>query len=143
MLAEPSSAKMQVPRHLEPILKLIFFAAVLGMLLHNTVAAGPRESLGRLTGDQLVKIWIKQDAVEVTADQRLMREFVSGYLAGAADAAEGISWCDPLTVKAHEIDAEIFWSMKDMQSNLLKRKEAAKFIVEILAKRFPCKKVKK
>ena len=124
-------------------MKTFLFVAAAATLVHASAAARPSESLGRLTGDQVVKIWIKQAGKEFTGDQQLEREFVSGYLAGAADAAEGVAWCDTLKVKAHEIDAEVVWSMKAMPLDRLKTKEGAKFIVEILADRFPCKQVEK
>ncbi|MCC6071570.1 Rap1a/Tai family immunity protein [Massilia sp. GCM10020059] len=73
-----------------------------------------------------------------TAQQQYDLQYVDGYLAGVADATEGKEWCDTHKVKAHEIDAYLVWALKDMPPEQLQRTAAAKLMVALLAKRFPC-----
>ena len=100
--------------------------------------AQPVGAPGRLSGAQAVERWVGPSKFDRSAAQQYELQFVDGYLAGVADATEGKEWCDTHKVKAHEIDAYLVWTLKEMRADELKRTSAAKLMVELLAKRFPC-----
>ena len=100
--------------------------------------AQPIGAPGRLSGSQAVERWIGPSKFDRTAAQLYDLQYVDGYLAGVADAGEGKEWCDTHKVKAHEIDAYVVWALKDMSTEQLQRSAAAKLMIALLAKRFPC-----
>lgn len=100
--------------------------------------AQPTGAPGRLSGSQAVERWIAPANSDRTLAQVHELQFVNGYLAGVADATEGKEWCDTHKVKAHEIDAYLVWTLKEMSAGDLQRTAAAKLMVALLAKRFPC-----
>ncbi len=79
----------------------------------------------RLTGAQLLA-QVKQDP-----------RYASGYLAGAADAAQGRLWCDTGRVKSVELDGLVIAGLK-AASEKERQGDAARLAVAILARRFPC-----
>lgn len=121
----------------ERILKLPLALAVLAAFASLSYAQ-PTSAPGRLSGSQAVERWIGPSSFDRTEHQQDELQFVDGYLAGVADATEGKEWCDTHKVKAHEIDAYLVWTLKEMRAHELQRTSAAKLMVALLAKRFPC-----
>lgn len=113
-------------------------ALALVATITNLSHAQPINAPGRLSGSQAVERWIGPSKFDRTAQQQYDLQYVDGYLAGVADATEGKEWCDTHKVKAHEIDAYLVWALKDMPPEQLQRTAAAKLMVALLAKRFPC-----
>lgn len=128
---------MRRPVQQERILKLPI-AMALVVTITNLSHAQPINAPGRLSGSQAVERWIGPSKFDRTAHQQYDLQYVDGYLAGVADATEGKEWCDTHKVKAHEIDAYLVWALKDMPPEQLQRTAAAKLMVALLAKRFPC-----
>ncbi len=58
-------------------------------------------------------------------------------MAGAADAAEGKSWCASALLKVPEIDDRAFAELKRLPADTLRGKAAA-LLIEQLGKKFPC-----
>lgn len=127
------------PTHnsMELILKIPLALAVLAAITSFSYAQ-PTGAPGRLSGSQAVERWIGPSKFDRTEAQQYELQFVDGYLAGVADATEGKEWCATQKVKAHEIDAYLVWSLKEMRADELQRTAAAKLMVALLAKRFPC-----
>lgn len=126
---------------MERILKIPVALAVMAAICSSSYAQ-PRGAPGRLSGSQAVERWIGPAKFDRTPAQQYDLQFVDGYLAGVADATEGKEWCDTHKVKAHEIDAYLVWTLKGMPNGDLQRTAAAKLMVALLAKRFPCTKGK-
>jgi Rap1a immunity proteins len=120
-----------------PILLLALAAT-----LSSSRSAQPTGALGRLSGAQVVDRWIGPAKWDRTQAQLYALQFVDGYLVGVADATEGVRWCDTRQRKAHEIDADLVWAIKDMPRSKTERTAAAKLMVELLAKSFPCQQGK-
>lgn len=125
----------------ERILK-ISLALALTAAINTSLFAQPTGAPGRLSGSQAVERWIGPARFDRTPAQQYDLQYVDGYLAGVADATEGKEWCDTHKVKAHEIDAYLVWTLKEMPAGELQRTAAAKLMVALLAKRFPCTQAK-
>jgi hypothetical protein len=94
----------------------------------------------RLTGQEFIdRYFFKQGLAGAEDDEETLftRQFAKGYLAGVADASQGRDWCDKTKVKTLEIDAEVAHSLRKLPPDVLQG-DAARLIVEILHKKFPC-----
>ena len=98
---------------------LLLLAAIFAPCVHAWPTAP------RLTGAQLL--------FQFEQDPRYAR----GYLAGAADAAQGRSWCDTGRVKSVELDGIVIAGLKALPMQQ-RQGDAARLAVAILASRFPC-----
>lgn len=67
-------------------------------------------------------------------DQRRRAEL---FLLGVLDASEGVSWCDYRTFKTITIDERLYSELKKLGAGQ-KDERAAKVIVRVLSKSFPC-----
>ena len=124
---------------MEAILKTILpllLAAAIPPTLHAQITAH-----GRLSGTQLVERWTSPDANSRDRSPAaiLAREYVDGYLAGVADASEGVAWCNTHLIKTHEVDAEVVGVLKSLPASQASRTSAAQLVVKALALRFPCR----
>ena len=68
------------------------------------------------------------------ADHRRRAEL---FLLGVLDATEGVSWCDYRTYKTITIDERLYSELKKLGIGQ-KDERAAKVIVRVLSKSFPC-----
>jgi len=59
------------------------------------------------------------------------------FLLGILDATEGVSWCDYRTYKTITIDERLYSELRKLVANQ-KDERAAKVIVGVLSKSFPC-----
>lgn len=65
------------------------------------------------------------------------RRYAEVYLLGALEATEGISWCSYRRFKTGTIAESIFEGFKKL-NEIEKNKRAAKVIISILSRDFPC-----
>ena len=93
----------------------------------------------RLSADQLIAYYQEGPAKGAMADAVFLldQRYAKGYLAGAADAAQGRQWCDTGRLKTVEIDAHIVAELKKLPARA-RQGDASTLIVAILARRFPC-----
>ena len=121
------------------ILPLLLAAAIPASLAAQPSAAG------RLSVAQAIDRWTSPpaDGSDRTSSEILAREYVDGYLAGVADATEGLAWCNAHSTKVHEIDAEVMGVLKSLPPSQSNQTVAAKAAVAALARSFPCKGVRK
>lgn len=109
-------------------------------LITLTCSAGPPtpHDPGRQSGAQVVAKWLGEKNEQKTPAELHETQFIDGYLAGVADATEGIDWCNKRRTKAHEIDAFVVWAMRDLPKREQETSRAAKLMVQLLAERYPC-----
>jgi hypothetical protein len=87
-----------------------------------------------MTGEELVERFNKSAAAPWTERNN---EFLSGYLAGVADASVGKDWCDTTRVKTIEIDSDVLEQLRGLRPEN-RRTNAAPLVVSALKKKFPC-----
>ncbi|WP_454764135.1 Rap1a/Tai family immunity protein [Cupriavidus campinensis] len=87
-----------------------------------------------MTGEALVERYGKTGTDLFTLRDQ---SFLDGYLAGAADAAEGKAWCNTGKVKRGEIDSYIVGEIRDVRPED-RRTNAAPFVISALKRKFPC-----
>lgn len=119
--------------------RAVLIVALVSFILHSGAAA-PRKPVPRLTGQEFVERYF--NSVNIPASQQsakmlVERELALGYMAGAADAAQGHAWCDKGRVKTIEIDSGLAHEMRKLPAQALGR-DAASLIIDLLKKRFPC-----
>lgn len=93
---------------------------------------------------------ITVDSVDLRA-QQFFKSYMSGseqerktaeiYLLGVMDATEGTVWCDYRTFKTDTLRERVFIEFKKLNERQTAAR-ASKVIVDILAKRYPCRRKK-
>ena len=136
--------QMNIHPTMWPTMQMLLASLVLlaGSLYPGLSAAGPRFTSPapptqrlfidniNLTAEDFFAAYMSQTVEE--------RHYAELYLLGVLDATEGIGWCDYRTFKTTTLGEEIFAGFKALAPPGLKAR-AAHVIVDILARRFPCR----
>jgi len=93
----------------------------------------------RLSAERLIADYQEAPPAGQAADPAMLlrQRYARGYLAGAADAAQGRQWCDTGRIKTVEIDAQVIAELKKLPARA-RQGDAAILVVSILARHFPC-----
>lgn len=116
--------------------------ALVACLTANAATAGPRFTTPaaptqrlfidniNLTAEDFFAAYMSQTVEE--------RRYAELYLPGVQDATEGSGWCDYRKFKTATLGEEIFTGFKALEPSRQKAR-AAHVILEVLARRFPCR----